>query len=91
MVSTSMMKSFAKISILILASIIACNIQTALGHGHMYHPSPWHATNDCSPNGSPFDCDYLHQVPNHWNEDRCFVEEDNYEKVCSFSADKNAW
>ena len=86
-----MMKSFAKISALIFASIIACNIQTALGHGHMYHPAPWHATNDCSPNGSPFDCDYLHQVPNHWNEDRCFIEEDNYEKVCSFSADKNAW
>ena len=25
-----------------LVTSIAC-VQTVLGHGHMYHPSPWHA------------------------------------------------
>ena len=86
MVST-MMKSLA-ISILVVS--IAC-IQTALGHGQMYYPAPWHATNDCSPNGSPFNCDYLAQVPKNWNDDRCFIEEDNDGKGCNFGAGKNAW
>ena len=72
-----------------LVTSIAC-VQTVLGHGHMYHPSPWHATNNCSPDESPFNCEYTPRVPKLWTEDRCIVNEE-WGARCSFLAGKNAW
>ena len=72
-----------------LVTSIAC-VQTVLGHGHMYHPSPWHATNNCSPDESPFNCEYVPRVPKLWTEDRCIVNEE-WGARCSFLAGKNAW
>ena len=75
-------------TILTLIASIAC-LQTVLGHGHMYHPSPWPAKNDCSPDESPLECKYLSQVPHLWNDDRC-IKNENAPK-CSFSAGRTAW
>lgn len=38
-------------------------IHMNLGHGHMYYPLPWHASNDCGPEKIPSECEYDLMVP----------------------------
>lgn len=46
----------------ILLLVGALGLQHANGHGHMYNPTPWHATNDCS-SPIPGDCHFGLKVP----------------------------
>ena len=50
------------LALIVFFTSIAC-IQETIGHGYMYHPSPWHNTNDCSADESPFDCKWNLQIP----------------------------
>ena len=66
-------------SFIILTSS-AC-IQQILGHGYMYHPSPWHNTNDCSPDESPYKCKWGLQIP--LPDERCFDDESDEHRGCA--------
>ena len=60
--------------------LTAC-IQNTIGHGYMYHPSPWHNTNNCSAEGSPFNCQFYLTVP--LPDERCFDDNSNDHRGCA--------
>ena len=47
----------------------------------MYHPSPWHNTNDCSPDESPYKCKWGLQIP--LPDERCFDDESDEHRGCA--------
>ena len=60
--------------------LTAC-IQNTIGHGYMYHPSPWHNTNNCSAEGSVFDCQFYLKFP--LPDERCFDDESDEHRGCA--------
>ena len=60
--------------------LTAC-IQNTIGHGCMYHPSPWHNTNNCPAEGSPYNCEFHLTFP--LPDKRCIDDNSNDHRGCS--------
>ena len=67
------------LALIIFFTSIAC-IQETIGHGYMYHPSPWHNTNNCSADESPYNCRFNLQVP--LPDERCFDDASDAHRGC---------
>ena len=60
--------------------LTAC-IQNTIGHGCMYHPSPWHNTNNCPAEGSPYNCEFHLTFP--LPDKHCIDDNSNDNHGCS--------
>jgi len=54
----------------LLVLIGSLGLQLANGHGHMYNPTPWYATSDCS-SPYPGDCSFELRVPSNCTGNNC--------------------
>jgi len=67
----------------------ALGVHLARGHGQMYNPTPWQATNDCS-SPNPTDCHYGPKVPTDCTG-RCHGDVDNGELTIKENSFSTNW